>query len=242
MMTLFLQVIWWIWILAAHHVWPPHRMLCHFLYRPPCSRDEVGADAAARARRWFWGENLLQGECDVEYERAGTAEHDLPPCEARGWVWGSQASMDKLLVAGYLQGFYAWRWRGVWATYILDQPVQWNENIERFISKTKPTAEKTFFHVRPGIESEDHKHPSVDKKLDEAALWRMGGVFRQPRPPIKHLTPVSQSSVNIKWNQVKASVMLTVGLTLLSNEHQSHNQTSKRNLIGSLLKVKRYSC
>jgi len=95
-------VLWWIWILAAHHVWPPHLMLCHFLCSPPCSCDEAGETAAARARWGFWGENLLQGKCDAEHERTGTAEHNFSACETRGWVWGSQASVDKLLGSGYL--------------------------------------------------------------------------------------------------------------------------------------------
>jgi len=98
-------VIWWIWILAAHHVWPPHRLLYHFLYRPPCPRDEAGANAATRAGRWFWGENLLQGKCNAKHERVGTAEYDLPSCEARGWNGGSQASLDKLLGCGFVQFF-----------------------------------------------------------------------------------------------------------------------------------------
>ena len=41
MMTLFLQVLWWIWILAAHHVWPPRLMLCHFLCSPSRSCEEI---------------------------------------------------------------------------------------------------------------------------------------------------------------------------------------------------------
>ena len=178
MMILFLQVIWRIWILAAHHVWPPHRMLCHFLYRPPCPREkssnswpgpactclfqvmklvrmrQQGLDdddfegktySRVRYQRIREGNQILflfkTGKCNVEHERVGTAEYDLPPCEARGWVWGSQASLDKLLGSGYVQSCYVWRWRGVWATYISDQPVRWGENIKRFINETKPTAE-----------------------------------------------------------------------------------------------------
>ena len=44
LMTFFLQVIWWIWILAPHHVWAPHSLLHHFLCRPPCSRKKLQID------------------------------------------------------------------------------------------------------------------------------------------------------------------------------------------------------
>ena len=88
----------------------------------------------------------------------------------------------------------------------------------------------TFFHVRPENELGDHKHPSVDKQLDEAALWRMGGVFRQPWPLATYQTSHTSQSVRRKYKVIPSQVMLTVGLTLLSNEHQSHNHTSKTQL------------
>ena len=158
-MTLFFQVIWWIWILAPHHVWSPRRLLCHFLYRPPCPREkssnswpactclfqvmklvrmrQQGLDdddfegktySRVRYQRIREGNKISllfkTGKCDVEHERVGTAEYDLPPCEARGWVWGSQASLDKLLGSSNVQTKIMWRW-GARATCISDWPVQW---------------------------------------------------------------------------------------------------------------------
>jgi len=160
-------VIWWIWILAPHHVWAPHSLLHHFLCRPPCSRDEVSTNEAARTWRWFWGENLLQGKRDAQHERVGTAEHDLSPCEARGWVWGSQASVDKLLGSRSVQSFYAWRWRA-------KEIYKWDEGNGRKICK-RFASEKTTFMWGLGTNwMITSKHLSI---WDEAALGRIGGSF-----------------------------------------------------------------
>ena len=110
---------------------------------------------------------LDAGKRDAQHERVGTAEHDLSPCEAWGWVWGSQASVDKLLGSRSVQSFYAWRRRA-------KEIYKWDEGNGRKICK-RFASEKTTFMWGLGTNwMITSKHLSM---WDEAALGRIGGSF-----------------------------------------------------------------